>query len=164
MQLKNFNLSWIDNQEIRSDLEKFIENLIQKKGKDLVAMLIFGSLSQNKGVFTTDYHSDIDLLIISHKLPQEIIARKLYTAHLSKSLGCGIHQFWYIPSETSDLIEAHRAFFLEIIKYGKILFERHHFFTSLKKKIDQILRTRGIKELEHTWLWPQDIPGCEINW
>jgi len=164
MHLKSFNLSWIKNQEVRLDLEKFIENLLQKKGEDLVGMLVFGSLSRNKGIFTADYRSDVDLLIISHNLPEEIIARKLYTANLSKSLGCGIHQLWHTPSGIIKLVDDHRAFFFEIIKYGKIIFEQNHFFTALKKKIDQILREKGIKELEHSWLWPQDVPGSEINW
>jgi predicted nucleotidyltransferase len=164
MEIKDFKISWLKNKLILSSLKEFIENLIQKKGQDIIAMLLFGSLAQDKATFSDDYRSDIDLLIISKNLLKEIIPRKLYTAKLSKSLGCGIHQIWNTPEEINKSIDTHRAFYMEIIKYGRILYEQDKFLTNLKNKTETILRERGIRELEHIWLWPQDSPGSEIEW
>ena len=164
MHLKNFKISWIKNKQIKSDLKEFIGNIIEKKGPDITGILLFGSLAQGKAVFSTDYQSDVDLLIAALNLPSENYPRKLYTAHLSKAYGCGIHQLWYTPLEITNEVNSHRAFFMEIIKYGIILFEIGKFFTNLKDTVDTIIREKGIIESEHAWIWPQEIPGSKIEW
>ncbi len=164
MEGKNFNISWIKNRKLLKNLEEFLENINQKKGQDLIGILLFGSLARAQEVYNEKYQSDIDILIIAKNLPKNILARKLYTAELSKSLGCGIDQLWYTPEELIKSIEAHRAFFMEIIKYGKIIFEINHLLTNLKKYVDRILKEKGIKEEKYAWIWPQKIPGCKIEW
>ncbi|MHA1403451.1 MAG: nucleotidyltransferase domain-containing protein [Candidatus Helarchaeota archaeon] len=156
MDVKDLDLSWINNRMILKNLEDFFTNLVEKKGRDIVAILIFGSLARGEARFTREYYSDVDLLIISRDLPEKIFYRKLYTAKLSKSLGSGIHMI--------KLINGHRAFFFEIIKYGRILYEQDQFFTKLKRSIEKIIKEKGIKELKNVWLWPQDTPGCKIDW
>ena len=164
MHLKNFRISWIKNKQIKSNLKDFISNIIEKKGQDIIGLLLFGSLAQGKAVYSSDYQSDIDLLIASLNLPSDIIHRKLYTAQLSKAYGCGIHQLWYTPIELTKEVNSHRAFFMEIIKYGRILFELDAFFSNLKNTINNIIREKGIIESEHAWLWQQEIPGSKIEW
>jgi predicted nucleotidyltransferase len=164
MHLKNFKISWIKNKQIKRNLQEFIGNIIEKKGQDIIGILLFGSLAQGKAVYSPDYQSDIDLLIASLNLPSDIFSRKLYTAKLSKTYGCGIHQLWYTPAELTTEVNSHRAFFMEIIKYGIILFELETFFSNLKDTIDVIIREKGIIESEHVWIWPQEIPGSKIEW
>ncbi len=53
---------------------------------------------------------------------------------------------------------------MEIIKYGRILFELDAFFSNLKDTINNIIREKGIIESEHAWLWQQEIPGSKIEW
>ena len=164
MEIKKFKLSWIKNKAISLRLEKFVTNILQQKSEDIVAILLFGSLARKTAIFTNDYQSDIDLLIISHNLPKDILSRRFYSADLSKTLGLGIDQFWFPPEEIIALVESHRVFFMEIIKYGKILFEKDEFFTKLQKTINKTLKEKGIKESKNVWLWPQSNPGCEIKW
>ena len=164
MEIKKFKLTCIKNKAIILRLEKFITNILQKKTDDIFAILLFGSLARKDAIFSDEYQSDVDLLIISHDLPKDILSRKLYTFDLSKTLGLGIDQLWFSPEEIIALVESHRVFFMEIIKYGKILFEKDKFFTKLKKTINTILKEKGIKESKNVWLWPQNNPGCEIKW
>jgi len=164
MGIKKFKLSWIKNKAIGVRLEKFVTNILQQKSEDIVAILLFGSLARKTAIFTNDYQSDIDLLIISHNLPKDILSRRFYSADLSKTLGLGIDQLWFPPEEIIALVESHRVFFMEIIKYGKILFEKDEFFTKLQKTINKTLKEKGIKESKNVWLWPQSNPGCEIKW
>ncbi|MHA1231979.1 MAG: nucleotidyltransferase domain-containing protein [Candidatus Helarchaeota archaeon] len=164
MQLDSSKISWIKNKNLQKILEEFLGNIIDKKGQDIIGILIFGSLVRAQEVFDEQYQSDIDILIIANNLPKNIIERKLYTAKLSKSLGCGIDQLWYTPEELLNSIKSHRAFFMEIIKYGKIIFEINQFLTNLKEEIEKILKEKGIKEGKNIWIWPQKKPGCKIEW
>ncbi|MHA1252991.1 MAG: nucleotidyltransferase domain-containing protein [Candidatus Helarchaeota archaeon] len=150
MQLDSSKISWIKNKNLQKILEEFLGNIIDKKGQDIIGILIFGSLVRAQEVFDEQYQSDIDILI--------------YTAKLSKSLGCGIDQLWYTPEELLNSIKSHRAFFMEIIKYGKIIFEINQFLTNLKEEIEKILKEKGIKEGKNIWIWPQKKPGCKIEW
>ncbi len=164
MGITKFRLSWIKNKAIGLRLEKFVTNILQQKSEDIVAILLFGSLARKTAIFTKDYQSDIDLLIISHDLPKDILSRRLYSAELSKILGLGIDQLWFSPEEITALVDSHRIFFMEIIKYGKIILEKDEILTKLKKTINNILKEKGIKESKNVWLWPQSNPGCEIKW
>jgi len=164
MELKNCNILWIKNKQLHNNLVDFFENLIQKKGGDIVAILLFGSLAKNEGNFINDYQSDIDLLIIANNLPNEIVERKLYTAKLSKSLGSGIDQIWHTPHEIEKLVNSHRAFYFEIIRDGKILFELNHILSDLKESIKKIIKEKKIKESNIAWIWPFKRPSTEIEW
>jgi len=164
MKSKKFDISWIKDKFIINILNTFIDHILEKKSNDIKAILLFGSLARDDFVYNDEHQSDIDLLIISENLPDDIFQRKLYTANLSKSVGAGIHKLWYTSEELIKLIKAHRAFFLEIIKYGRIIFETDGFLSNLKITVENIIKEKGIRETEHAWMWPQAPPGSKIEW
>jgi len=62
------------------------------------------------------------------------------------------------------LVHSHRAFIFEIIRDGLILFESEKFLTNLKEQIEKIIKEKKIIELKYSWIWPQKVPGAEMDW
>ena len=103
------------HQKIAYDLSKFQENglvdLLLKKFNTVSSIVLFGSFAKGE----SDKDSDVDLVIIS-------LSKTKPTTQLSKLLGRDVNIMNFTPAEWSQQSNTNRAFYLDVITEGIVLY------------------------------------------
>ena len=103
---------------LEEELSRVIE--ILRRDLDVEKIILFGSVADG------DIHewSDIDLLIVK-KTTKRPIDRIMEASNLIKPT-VGIDLFIYTPDEFRDLMQERYSFFSNVVKKGKILYEKRN--------------------------------------
>lgn len=154
--------------ELNSLLPRIKQETKRYYGKRLVSTVVFGSAGRN----TTNYESDIDLLIIAKVLPKGRIRRirefdkveEKLEKNLEKLRKKGIYTYLSPIFKTREEVMIGNPLFLDMIDDGLILYDRDNFFkqylTEFKRRLDKL----GAKKITQgdRWYWvlkPDYKPG-----
>ncbi len=99
----SYNLSWLHKKK----LVDFLQNTM----KTVTSVLLFGSYAKGEN----DENSDVDILVIS-------LSEKKPTAELARLLKRDVNLISFTPSEWSQQAKTNRAFYLDVILDGVVLF------------------------------------------
>ena len=137
-------------------------------GDRLVSVVIFGSVARE----TQNFHSDIDLLIIAHGLPDGRIKRVREFEAVEEKIGPLLKTLQGVGIDTglSPILktpaEAERGspLFLDMVEDAKVLFDRGRFFSGILVKLRDRLKALGAKRVwrGNAWHWvlkPDFRPG-----
>ena len=161
----NIDLSFIKIDYFVSSLTEYLESLF-KSEKDIVGIVLFGSLATENAEFSSDKISDIDLLIVfaDNQLPIDHRERTNLKLSLMGLTLSGIDSIWMSKSEFKKSIENKRDIILSILDEGIILFDQSNYLRDSKTKLFQELEENGVKKRKMYWIWPQKRLGEEIEW
>ena len=161
----DIDLSFIKIDYFASSLTEYLESLF-KSEKEIVGIILFGSLATENAEFSSDKISDIDLLIIfaDNQLPIDHRERTNLKLTLMGLTLSGIDSIWMSKSEFKKSIENKRDIILSILDEGIILFDQSNYLRDSKTKLFKELEEKGVKKREMYWIWPQKRLGEEIEW
>ena len=161
----DIDLSFIKIDYFASSLTEYLESLF-KSEKEILGIILFGSLATENAEFSADKISDIDLLVIfaDNQLPidhRERTNLKLTLMGLSLS---GIDSIWMSKSEFKKSIENKRDLILSVLDEGIILYDQNNYLRDSTTKLFKELEEKGVKKRKMYWIWPQKRLGEEIKW
>lgn len=161
----DIDLSFIKIDYFVSSLTEYLERLF-KSEKEIVGIILFGSLATENAEFSSDKISDIDLLIIfaDNQLPIDHRERTNLKLTLMGLTLSGIDSIWMSKSEFKKSIENKRDIILSILDEGIILYDQSNYLRDSKTKLFKELEEKGVKKRKMYWIWPQKRLGEEIKW
>ncbi|MFN3604040.1 MAG: nucleotidyltransferase family protein [Leptonema sp. (in: bacteria)] len=142
-------------------IEIFVPMLIKEISgfyKDrLISLVLFGSVARKKFTET----SDIDVLIIVSALPNNRFARNIEFLEVENSLKknlnhLGLRQMEISPIlKTKEEVQIGSPLFIDMIEDAIILFDRHNFFFSILKNLQNRLKQLGAERIwrGNSWHW-----------
>jgi len=161
----DIDLSFIKNDYFISSLTEYLESLF-KSEKEIIGIILFGSLATKNAEFSSDKISDIDLLIVfaDNQLPIDQRERTNLKLTLMGLSLLGIDSIWMRKSEFIKSIENKRDLILSILDEGIILYDQNNYIRNSKTKLFKELEEKGVKKRKMYWIWPQKRLGEEIKW
>lgn len=117
-ELKSIVLREIRLKELEKNLKKIVRKL--KKNYKPQKLILFGSLAKGR----VSPESDIDLLIVKEKVPKRYPDRIKEIAHLLIDSNVGIDFIIWTPEELTRETDQNLFLKEEILKKGKVLYER----------------------------------------
>ncbi|MBA7547346.1 hypothetical protein ES705_39760 [subsurface metagenome] len=161
----DIDLSFIKIDYFALSLTEYLESLF-KSEKEIVGIILFGSLATENAEFSSDKISDIDLLIIfaDNQLPIDHRERTNLKITLMGLTLSGIDSIWMSKSEFKKSIENKRDIILSILDEGIILYDQSNYLRDSKTKLFKELEEKGVKKRKMYWIWPQKRLGEEIKW
>ncbi|OLS15352.1 MAG: hypothetical protein RBG13Loki_1026 [Promethearchaeota archaeon CR_4] len=159
-----YDLSWLSEKSYYNHLIRIVEKLFARLGSNLQGILTFGSLAKGKAIYNEEHQSDIDLLVIAENIPINVLSRAKKEWEYLGLDGLGTHIIWKTSTELEMLVDKHRAFIFEVIRDGKIIYDPDNWLKELKYKVQELIQQLVLIETESAWVWPQKVPGSEIEW
>jgi len=161
----DIDLSFIKIDYFVSSLTEYLESLF-KSEKEIVGIILFGSLATENAEFSSDKISDIDLLIIfaDNQLPIDHRERTNLKLTLMGLTLSGIDSIWMSKSEFKKSIENKRDIILSILDEGIILYDQSNYLRDSRTELFKELEEKGVKKRKMYWIWPLKRLGEEIKW
>ncbi|MEM2896980.1 MAG: nucleotidyltransferase domain-containing protein [Candidatus Bathyarchaeia archaeon] len=134
----------LDRLEIRDkryleDLEEYLKALL--KDKNVVAILLYGSLSKGLAKFYPE--SDIDLLIVAKELPKNLIERRFKALKLKKKRPMAIEDIWLTPKELIDGIEGGWGIILDALADGITIYDPENILKTTRETVKKKYKRIG---------------------
>lgn len=130
--------------DINNALDNMVEDLCCEYGEQLISIVVYGSYARE----TATQWSDIDLIIVVKVLPkdwQSVHCLEDEWMLKGRRLGKRFQITLVTPEDVSDSIEYATPMMLEIHNNHKIIFDRCDFFKDCMKRMEYIVRERGIR-------------------
>ena len=159
------DLSFIKIEYFMSTLKEYLERLFESD-KEIVGIILFGSLASQKAEYSSDKISDIDLLVVfeNNELPVNHKARTKFKLKLMGFTLSGVDSIWMRKFEFIKSLENKRDLILSILDEGIILYDQNNFLRDSRTKLFNELEEKGVKKRKMYWIWPQKHLGEEIKW
>ncbi|TFF88872.1 MAG: nucleotidyltransferase domain-containing protein [Promethearchaeota archaeon] len=164
---ENFNkltekLSFIENDVFRQRLKRYVKKILEIP-LEIEGILLFGSLARGDAIINQDYMSDIDLIILSKDLPEDLWERHEKIHDLTFEFNAYIQALWWTPKEMIKNVEDKYYLILDALDEGKILYDPNNLLQELKTKLKKELKKKGVIKKELYWYWPMKKFGEEIE-
>ena len=159
------DLSFIKNDFFFKIIEDYLTKLFQTN-KEIMGILLFGSLARNEAINSQDKLSDIDLLVVfkEGELPKDPIERPILEISLLKLAALGIDSLWLTEMEFKANVRVKMDVLLSALYEGIILYDPFHLIAYEKEKLFKELEEKGVLKRKDYWIWPIKYLGEEIEW
>lgn len=142
----------------KETLNEFLGKCKEKFGKDLVSVVLFGSVAKG----TAKEYSDIDLLIVAKELPPfeeriPLISDLCYEMLIKYKVS--ISPILMTPEEFDKNISAGFPLFLGVIMGYKPIFDKNRFSANLLTKFSNALKKEGARFKDGVWFIPKMALG-----
>jgi len=129
----DIDLSFIKIDYFALSLAEYLERLF-KSEKEIIGIILFGSLATHQAEYSPDKISDIDLLVVfeNNQLPIDPRARTNLKLTLMGFTLSGTDSIWMSKSEFKVSIEHKRDLFLSILDEGIILYDQNNYLQDSK--------------------------------
>jgi len=161
----DINLNSINNEYFSNKLDKYLNQVSQTK-RDVVGIILFGSLARGDAVLSEEKKSDIDLIIIfkNKEIPEHPRNRNKLKFELMRSAPAGVDSIWVTEDEFRNLVQIKADIILYALDEGKVLYDPKKLIQKQKDELFQDLEKKGVKKEKHYWTWPIKYFGEEIEW
>jgi hypothetical protein len=127
----------------KEEIGKEINRLcLEMSNKGLKTVILFGSRA--KGNYTEE--SDVDICVIADALPEDMLKRRYPAPSGYKFLSI----FAFYPAEFLQMLKEANPFLLDIISYGKVVYD-HGFFEEAQKAFHEVSKEYGLERQEKGW-------------
>ncbi|MDI6902506.1 MAG: nucleotidyltransferase domain-containing protein [Methanocellales archaeon] len=139
------------SEKYKRPLEEVIENILTKFGKEVLSIILFGSIARG------DYHeySDLDLMVITRNLPEDWRERNAISLELKGDIGgkYGIPIFvcLFEPEEVEFGLRNLSPFLFGIRK-GYIALHDNGFFAEIMHTLEKRMREFDVVEIK-PYVW-----------
>ncbi|MGQ4915115.1 MAG: nucleotidyltransferase domain-containing protein [Candidatus Asgardarchaeia archaeon] len=132
----------------KEKLIKFIDIIFDYV--EVEGLLLFGSVARGKGF---PLRSDIDIILISSKLPSFGLERTLLRRKVSKVRPRDVQAIWVTPKELEIMYKRRLGFILDALYEGIILFDKNGFLKKMKELLKQELAEGKFMYKDGIWIW-----------
>ena len=140
---------------ITTILDHLAKQAIERWGRDLVSVVLFGSFARGDA----HPHSDVDLLLVVENLPKDWRQRstlELSFERMGLEWGRPLQVILVEPTEVHFAVDSIMPLLLEIREGYHCLFDRERFFQNEMGRLEETLVVRGVRRLaEHKWEVPE---------
>lgn len=149
--------------KVREVLRPLVESLQEAMGRNLIAVMLFGSRARGK----TRKASDWDIFVLAHSLPLSPMKRYGYLRGVCND---GLEGGVSFLAKTKEEFEAgFPSFYLDLALDGMILFDTGGYMEAKLKRIRQIIKEAGLRRERIAggffWDWKKyPGPEWEITW
>jgi predicted nucleotidyltransferase len=158
--------------EYRELLTAYCSAMKRHFAEKLVSICIFGSLARGKPTPS----SDIDVLVVAEKLPQDVGERTRSTNYIHETLkktnaattlrnlgrSTLISDIFLTPEE----VEKHPPILIDMVEDAIILYDRMNFLRetlkSLKKKLEEMGARKVVAKKGYFWILKPDVKPSEV--
>lgn len=126
-------------------------------------ILLFGSVARGQGKINDEYISDIDLIIISDELPEDLWKRRKKTLKLTRKVTGGIQVLWWTSEEIKNHVKNKFYLILDALDEGIILYDPEDLLHQLRKRLFKDLAKKGVIKTDLYWQWPIKYFGERIE-
>jgi len=161
----DINLKFLNNEYFSTKLENYLTQLFQSD-KEIVGIVLFGSLARGDAIYSEEKRSDIDLIIIfkDNELPEHHRKRSELKLKLMEFSPSGVDSLWMTESEFKNLVQIKTDIILYALDECKILYDPFGLIKKQKESLFKELKEKGVKKEKHYWVWPIKNFGEEIEW
>ena len=120
----DINLKFLNNEYFSTKLENYLAQLFQID-KEIVGIVLFGSLARGDVIYSEEKRSDIDLIIIfkDNELPEHHRKRSELKLVLMEFSPSGVDSLWMTESEFKNLVQIKTDIILYALDECKILYD-----------------------------------------
>ncbi len=161
----DIDLNFIKNEYFSKKIEKYLHHLFQVN-KEIVGVILFGSIARGDATYSEEKISDIDLIIIfrDNELPEHYRKRNDLKFKLMQSAPSGVDSLWMTEREFLNLVKIKTDIVLYALDEGKMLYDPVGLIKKQKDILFKELKKKGVKKEKHYWVWPIKSFGEEIEW
>lgn len=161
----DINLEFIKNEYFLRKVEDYLNHLFQIK-KEVIGLILFGSIARGEETYSKDKRSDIDLIIIfrDNELPEHHRKRIDMKFKLMELAPSGVDSLWMTEKEFINLVRIKTDIILYALDEGIILYDPIGLVKKEKEDLFKELEKKGVKKEKHYWAWPIKSFGEEIEW
>jgi len=156
------NSEFIVEDYFREELYSFIRNIASLPIK-IEGILLFGSLARGIAEYSEHHLSDIDLIIISEELPEDLWQRNELLYELTKNYRTIVQTLWWTPEEIKNRVKNKDFLILDALDEGKILFDPKGLLENLREELRDDLKKKGVIKTDLYWRWPLKKFGDRIE-
>lgn len=144
-------------------LRPLVESLKRGMGRNLIALVLFGSRARGKGRKTSDW----DIFVLAWSLPLSPMKRYRYLRELCDTeLKGGVS---FLAKTQSEFEAGFPSFYLDLAQDGIILFDTARSMEARLNRIREIIGEAGLKRERipggFFWDWKHNPgPGWELSW
>ncbi len=158
-----YGLESISVAYIKEVIEEFVRSLQSSFGKNLVSIVLFGSIA--RGDFSEN--SDIDILVIAKNFPKKFSKRiDLFIPIVEKARKKSPnYPFIQVYPLTMNEALKNRPIYLDLITDAIILYDEENFMMNILNKLFKKLKELGAKKIyleNGSWIWVLK-PGMKIG-
>jgi predicted nucleotidyltransferase len=158
------DLSFIKNKYFRKQLENYILFILNNAPNlDIKAILLFGSLARGDETLNQNYTSDIDLIVVSDTIPDDLKERRKKISEITKEISSDVQTLWWTSEEIKANLREKFHLLLDALDEGKILYDKNNLLHSLRKKMFIALANKGVVKTDMYWQWPIKKFGDKIE-
>ncbi len=146
----------IKQKDYVSPISEYIEALKSYFGRNLLGILLFGSVARGNAKPYKTYESDIDLLVILKNIPKNLSERILFKIKIGRELDLNpaIQAIWMTPHDLEEHMRAKAGYILDAFDEGTILFDPEEFLERKRKNLLNELKRKGVIKTKVGWMWP----------
>lgn len=151
--------------DVRADLDRYVDLLRERFGEDLVSVVLFGSWVAGRA----RPDSDLDLLVVVRGLPAGRLARRTEFVRLVRSISPEfaerVSHVLLAPEEAARV----KPYYLGLLDAHRMLFDRDGFFAGVLARLRARLAELGARKLidddgfEYWDLKPDWKPGDVVS-
>lgn len=155
-------ISFIRIDLFRTQLENYIKNILDLP-YEINGILLYGSVARGESVVNDNHVSDIDLIIISKDLPEDLWEKNEKIFNLTYEFSANIQAAWWTPEEMRKSVENKYYLVLDALDEGKILHDPNGFLEKMKQELKEDLNKKNVIKKDLYWRWPSNGIGKEIE-
>lgn len=161
----DIDLSIVHNEYFREKLKEYFERLFQLD-KEVIGILLFGSISRNEAVVSNEKISDIDVVIIfaNGEIPISHRERTNLKVELMGFYSSHIDSIWMTEQQFKKAVKNKMGILLTALNEGKILYDPKNLIVEQKEQLFKKLEEKGVIKRKNYWIWPLEKFGDEIEW
>ncbi|TKJ23808.1 MAG: hypothetical protein CEE43_01205 [Promethearchaeota archaeon Loki_b32] len=161
----DIDLNFIKNEYFFKKIEKYLHHLF-KVNKEVVGVILFGSIARGDATYSEEKKSDIDLIIIfrDNELPVHHKKRSEVKLKLMELAPSRVDSLWMTEGEFINLVKIKTDIILYALDEGRILYDPLGLIKKQKDNLFRELKNKGVKKEKHYWIWPIKSFGEEIEW
>lgn len=149
-----YGLENINDVYIKAVIEEFLRNLKSFFDKNLVSVILFGSIA--RGDFSEN--SDIDIIVIAKNFPKDFSKRiDLFIPIVEKARKkAPNYPFIQVYPLTMNEALKNRPIYLDLITDAIILYDEENFMMNVLNKLFKKLKDLGAKKIyleDGSWIW-----------
>lgn len=150
IELKNFKT--VDNDYLRVT-KRYVNGVYSHLGRDLVGVLVYGSVARGTAKPWKRYESDVDLLVFIDNLP-DWPERGQLKRKVESDVRFGVESVWLTREDLAGYFSAKTGFILDAFADGLIIYDPYGYVTKMKEKLFKELQAKGVRRKSIGWVFP----------
>lgn len=139
-------------------VNEYLDRVRRREG--VIGAILFGSVARGEALPFPQ--SDIDLIVISRGLPEDLFER----SELVRKIEGGplpVQSIWMTPEDFEGHLASKAGYVLDAIHDGIVLYDEEGFLERKIKETKEELRRKSVRRIDGAWVWPIERVGEHVE-